>query len=423
MLFGNENLRKKIIEDAEKFANTFNGRIIYGAVCGSISKGFQTRSSDYDTRFLYINEDFPNKILCPRELPETEIIKRYYTDGKAVPYEWIPCWEATSFFQYLVEPYIEGKLSYGLYNTVGWTLQSPYAWDPFGIQQKIIPLINDIFEKTYSLRYYIRLLEDLWENADGIYFPKDYIFCVYTAAQINWVINKNSFPPVNGDVLLYFCASDNVREEVRNVCEENQPWKQEKITASENVTAFVQDMFNCAKLITNTSVSKHRKNEVVNEIYQIIYRSVFHEQSVNNVNDFEAKQLQACEERWAVFMTIPDNVLLQNGFYEISVRTQNDCRRMRILLHNNNDAPVCVKKVTIQNNDLCRVVTVNCKESFTLNPGCEMYSDDILAWLCFSEFKIIVELDDNINGENSGIIKQLEEWVYEHDGDTSSSFL
>lgn len=357
-------------------------------------------------------------------MPETEIIKRYYTDGKAVPYEWIPCWETTSFFQYLVEPYIEGKLSYGLYNTVGWTLQSPYAWDPFGIQQKIIPLMNDIFEKTYALRYYISFLDNLWESADGTFFPKDYIYGIYTAAQIKWVINKNCFPPVNGDVLWFLCASDDVNEEVENLREKVNLGNKEKITASEKANAFVKEMLSSAKSFTNTTVPKRRKNEVVNEIYQIISRSIIREQFVNNVNDFKESRLQECEDRWSTFMTLPDNALYQNGVYDISAKTQNDSRRMRILLHYNGDTPVCVKKIIIKNNNLSRVVTVKQKESFIINPGQEFYSDDILAWLCYSEFKIQVELDDNLNGVNGGIIKQLEEWVYTPDIATSSiSFL
>ena len=57
MLFGTEELQKKLMEEVMACEKEKHMKVVYGALVGSISKGLQLIDSDYDTRFLYINEN------------------------------------------------------------------------------------------------------------------------------------------------------------------------------------------------------------------------------------------------------------------------------------------------------------------------------------------------------------------------------
>ena len=160
MLFGGTIIQHQIIEDAKKYANENGYELIYGAMVGGISKGLQYSDSDYDTRFLYLNKGQLDKIYLPWNEKEDDLKHRCYFDDK--PYEWIPLWEFTSFIQFLKNPAFDGKVSFGLYNVVGWTFQSPYAWDPYGLQMKICPLLNRAFRSDYFVPYHIEQI--IYEN-------------------------------------------------------------------------------------------------------------------------------------------------------------------------------------------------------------------------------------------------------------------
>ncbi len=74
MLYGNNEINKKILEEITLCEMDQGIKVIYGANVGGISKGLQYKDSDYDTRFLYINRDFPEKIYEPQNIIEKEII-------------------------------------------------------------------------------------------------------------------------------------------------------------------------------------------------------------------------------------------------------------------------------------------------------------------------------------------------------------
>lgn len=83
-----------------------------------------------------------------------------------------------------------------MYNTVGWTLQSPYARDLYGLQNKLMPLVNAIFEKNMSLVIIWSRWTDIGAEKIPEYVAKEYICVIYTMRQIRWVFKRNSFPTV-----------------------------------------------------------------------------------------------------------------------------------------------------------------------------------------------------------------------------------
>lgn len=285
MLFGSESFIKKVLKDAHMFAEENGVKLIYGAMVGSISKGLQNYDSDYDTRFLYINNDFPERIICPNDVKEIEIVKRYYPEDE-LPYEWIPCWEATSFFQFLNNPSIDGKISAGLYNVVGWTMLSPYTWDPYGLQAKIVPLINKNVKEKYLLDYNLELINKYYNYLDDIVL-KDYLYSIYSAAAIKWIVQMHTFPPIYYMTLFKIFDDDKLKEETIQLLNELYQGGslEERVRHSshfnvctkhrEALDTFIEDMISLAKDELNATIDCS-DNVIQNTdlIYQIINASI-----------------------------------------------------------------------------------------------------------------------------------------------------
>ena len=222
MLYGTNRIQKQLLDEVKQCEKEKGIKVIYGALVGSISKGIQCVDSDYDTRFLYINKDFPQNILCGEYLPEENVIYRRYLEDTC--FEKIPFWEFSSFLQYLAMPSIEGKFSTGLYNVVGWTFMSPYSWDPYGIGNKILPIIQKSFCKDYFLDYHKQILGKNKCHGKKVN-AKIYLNELYSALAIDWVNRYNEFPPVCIDTLLYNVEKDIIdktRELVSKLREKTQ---------------------------------------------------------------------------------------------------------------------------------------------------------------------------------------------------------
>lgn len=434
MLFGNQKIRDKVVADAKHFVETNGRKLIYGAMCGSISKGIQMRDSDYDSRFLYIEQDFPATVHVPKNTAETEIIRRYYTDGIRVPYEWIPCWEMTSFIQYLKEPYIEGKLSYGLYNTVGWTLQSPYAWDPYGLQNKLIPLVNSIFEKRYAIGYYLEQIDRYWDGEEHEYIVKEYIYAVYAALQIQWVLERNSFPPVyfrtlaavgeegmqqGIERLLLEMLEPNHYQRTEEELKRRNLKEKSRTMPIEGIERFIlkmrrKGMEECEK---GLSVSLEKKERVIREIYRLIRYAVLEEQQVDSVSDFDntaAEQKDYAECWYELWNGTEYGSRPLERTYVIRANSRIDSRRMRIKLKNSSNSEVRVVGIFIGNQDVHRMVTLGGNASFALKAGQEVYSDIIDIWLYCCDFEVRVEYESREGTENClNCIESIETWRYE----------
>nr|WP_288626604.1 nucleotidyltransferase domain-containing protein [uncultured Roseburia sp.] len=213
MIYGTLELQQNILETAKGYANEYNLKLVYGVIVGSNSKGFEYADSDCDTRFLYVREDFPQKICVPWEMTEEELVKRFYPMQECLD-ECLPFWELTSFLHFLTKPSFNNVISSGLYNMVGWTFQSPYQWDPYGIRNKIMPLIDDIFIKEYEIMYHLREIERWYKKDDRKIIAKNYMYSVHAALTIDWCLQRNAQPPVYYKTLLGCCASEQIADEV-----------------------------------------------------------------------------------------------------------------------------------------------------------------------------------------------------------------
>ena len=294
MLFGTLEQQEDILEQAHGYAESTGIKLIFGAMVGSISKGLHYADSDYDTRFLYLRSDFPQKICIPSEMKEVELVKRYYPKDKI--YEWIPFWEATSFLQFLVNPSFKNDFSVGLYNIVGWTFQSPYIWDPYGLQSKIMPLINRIFNKDYEIRYHKMIIDKYWRELEQeVVISKSYLYSLHAAAIIEWSMEYNVQPPVDLQTLLYGLNRENLWEVAQAILSEARKMARRNfgdstklhdshfaITTSYNrdICGYVKKIREKAEHVNDERMQNEKARLTVNNLYKIIYSSVFESEEV-----------------------------------------------------------------------------------------------------------------------------------------------
>lgn len=217
MLYGSMDIQNDVIREVKEYCAVNGFKPIFGSMVGSISHGVNYINSDYDTRFLYLRSDFPDNICLPDKMCEKDLIKRIWPKENKV-WEWIPLWEFSSFLQFLTIPSFKNDFSVGLYNVVGWTFQSPYQWDPYGIRNKIMPLINDIFIKEYEIEYHLKLIEGEYEFNSREPLPaKTYLSIFHSAMTIDWSLKRNSQPPVYYDTLQKCCCNDDLRNTVKKI--------------------------------------------------------------------------------------------------------------------------------------------------------------------------------------------------------------
>ena len=205
MLFGNEKIRKQAIAYANDIAEKENAKIIYGVTMGSFAKGYPSVDSDYDVRFLYIKDDFPDKLYLPTELDEKEMVKRFFepTDAQGnIPmdrvFDHIALWEVSSFLHLLLTPTFKSETynPYGLYHTVEFTMYSPFTWDPYGLQLKLLPFLQKCLNLKLALSYYKSLIGQFYKEKDGTTGLGDYARCIWGSIAIHWVIQEKSPAPI-----------------------------------------------------------------------------------------------------------------------------------------------------------------------------------------------------------------------------------
>lgn len=208
MLPGNEDLRNEFMKDVFTYAKEHNVHPIYIGMAGSRSKGMDSVDSDYDTRVLYVHACRDGRIYLPWNEDEKTLHQKFYTNEKSdisgKPWEFIPFWEATSFFQFLKCPkFKDCAMSSGLYKIVGWTMKSPYSWDPYGLQMKIVPLLDSIFRPEYEIGWYKDELDRYWTKDSGAMLMKHYMKALHASLCISWIKNCTGVPPVDKYALIY----------------------------------------------------------------------------------------------------------------------------------------------------------------------------------------------------------------------------
>ena len=296
MLFGNRELQETVLKEAQDYAEKNDLKLVFASMVGSISKGLFYADSDYDTRFLFLKNSYKNTKCKPWDMEEKELIYRYYPSKKVI-FEWIPFWELTSFINFLQKPSFKDDFSEGLYNVVGWTLNSPYIWDPYGIQNKILPYINLIFEKKYELINHVRVIEKYKEQiaiGKSSILVKSYLYMLHAALSIQWILDKNFFPPVYMDTLLLYGNHGSFYEQVKKIITDARELsydnyseiKPEELHGMhfsivtdriEQIDNYILEMLQLGLDETSKELryTETYKNSIIQKIFQVIDESIY----------------------------------------------------------------------------------------------------------------------------------------------------
>lgn len=218
MLYGKKVVQEEVLKKALEIAKQKDVKIIYGAMVGSISQGVHSFDSDYDTRFLYVHKDFPQKIYNPIEHKEEDLVIRYFPKEELY-FDKIPLWEFTSFIQFLKNPIINGRYSAGLYHILGWTFLSPYNWDPYGLTTRLMPYLKKLYRPKDEIQYQLSRIDEFFLDDEEMLI-KNYLYCVISAASIKYIQNYRQFPPVDIVSLMHIPECMMIRERVFDLIEE-----------------------------------------------------------------------------------------------------------------------------------------------------------------------------------------------------------
>lgn len=318
MLFGPKSLQNKFVSDMETFCETENLKPIFASVLSSVGKGMQTYGSDYDARGLYVDLRHPEQKFRPELHEEKELRKRFYPKTEQT-YEWIGLWEYTSFFQFLATPSFQGDFSIGLYRNVPSSLFSPYAWDPYGIVQKIESFVRDCYNPNYMTqacmkdfyRYYHGDVKDFFHqekvhtnfNQNSTCLPSSfYLKSIYEMLALDWMMEYNTFHPWYFKSMLPVLPSA-VKDEILGVIDVAQRKKEELLKEKsdlKNIEMTDSVLIEKSPLITQyfkeveerlakrddiqNFKPKQNLQENVDYIHYLIHYSVFQEIQIQDLN-------------------------------------------------------------------------------------------------------------------------------------------
>ena len=297
MLPENEKMRKDYLDDVFLYAKQHSVHPVYIGMDGSRSKGMDSIDSDYDTRVLYVPACRDGReIHFPWLEEEKKLHQKFYTNKESEltgkPWEFIPFWEMTSFFQFLKCPkFKDCDFSSGLYKIVGWTMKTPYSWDPYGLQQKLIPLIDSVFVPQWEIGWYKEQIDIYWKSGTESILMKHYLKALHAALSILWLRDCFGVPPVDKFALMY--ANPHISIEFQNkLCDFMDRYRKEcrlyvvshqnghlyeshSVLKTSRIPVFEDLIKQAASYnISEEKIDENRIDNVINRIYDIVEESV-----------------------------------------------------------------------------------------------------------------------------------------------------
>lgn len=275
MLFGNQKFRQEFMQDVRDIAQQKGLRIVYGSLIGSLPQGIQCYDSDYDSVFLYINPDFPDNIMDADKSTYEEVLYRYYPEDPMSVYDSLTYRELSSFFGFLKNPSIQHEnRDFGLYYYFAEVLLSPYTWDPYGIQMKVLPLLYRCYDHEMMLKAFVNKVNLLKKNADigktNIYNYKFYIRKVLYAFFLEWSLQHHSFAPTYIDTVLQCSKDQDAARELKKILAE---YRRLDIENYKKMDVSIIKEAHLSLEITKNEVLENFVNRVLDDAFKQIQES------------------------------------------------------------------------------------------------------------------------------------------------------
>jgi len=285
MLYGSKEFIDDLITSVNKIENENSFNMVFGSTIGSISRGIERFSSDYDVRFLYVDKSYRFLEKHDRHT-ENRIRYRAFYESKA--YNCIAFWEVSAFLNFLCEPYIDNDVQYKLVRNVLWTFTSPYRYDPYGIGNKILPILNKTINLECEMKHHYEILArflDMERNSVSI---PQYLSAIHAYLSLKWLKNENSAPPMHIATLLTI-ADYELNNETHSVLKMNQKENNKnidniRISISNKTIEHIEDIVKTTRFREINISGELKKNEnYVNDMLDIIRYEFESEQKVCSV--------------------------------------------------------------------------------------------------------------------------------------------
>lgn len=192
-------MEKKILEKLKQVEQEKNVEILYAVESGSRAWGFASPDSDYDIRFIYKHE------------------LNYY----------LSLWEQTDVIEFMTEEDLDGSgwdlrktlklLSKSNAPLLEWLFSPVVYFENEAFVTQMRRLAQECFSPVACLHHYLGTTKNFMDvcQAEEVKL-KSYFYALRTALAGKWIIEHNSFPPVDFMELLPI-APQNIQEKVKEL--------------------------------------------------------------------------------------------------------------------------------------------------------------------------------------------------------------
>ena len=185
---------EKFKHELRCFEKLHNKKVVFGSTIGSISRGLNVKTSDYDVRFLFVDSQLG---ISSEKTWHNENYIRHRIFDEQSKCNCIALWDLGAFLNFVHEPYIDKEPSYKLVHNVVWTLFSPFSFDPLGIKALMQDGIHSAelldSEYTYNLIEANKYFGEFEETESF----KSFIFCTYHYCAATKIENEKRLPGIH----------------------------------------------------------------------------------------------------------------------------------------------------------------------------------------------------------------------------------
>jgi len=291
MLYGDRLFVDGLMQEVSNVEAERGIRIIFGSTIGSISRGIQRYTSDYDVRFLYVDRSNSFIDSCDRHVEE-RIRYRIINDNKA--YNCIAFWETSAFLNFLCEPYISQGAQYKLARNVIWSFLSPYQFDPYGISSKISPLLTKAINIDCEINHHCTILRGCCQASSSFAPLADYFRAMHAYLSLLWIKQERTVPPLHIMTLMSL-ADNEICDHINHYLAVNKSYNNNSVDSVnaeisdsiyEQFTALMGEMQPREIDILNEFKKSER---IVENILYVIQNEIENEQAIYYVNDGDCR--------------------------------------------------------------------------------------------------------------------------------------
>ena len=243
-----ETIQQKLSEIEQRE----NVRILYACESGSRAWGFASNDSDYDVRFVYVrNKADYLRLEGLRDVIEAELNDVYDING----------WDIQKLLRLLMKSN----------PTIFEWADSPIVYRETSDWAKIRAVLSDYFQLDKAMYHYLSMLKNDVRNyfcSDDIILKK-YLYILRPALALEWIMSKNSPPPIAFSALVGHCLPKELLPSIEKILAAKKGASEKtRGHRAEDIDYFVQ-----TKILASESYLQtyHRENRTTWEPLNAIF--------------------------------------------------------------------------------------------------------------------------------------------------------